>query len=129
MMDFGTNKAGSPIGGAKTGLLIVAAAGWALFAYAALSAGPDEDTAQATIEQLSEQLEAVTAERDQLAQEREQSLQVSQNLQDIKDQLDQAQRELQDLDASRTGVSRAIEKAQALATGSTKQPQTTSSLR
>ena len=70
-MSYATANAGQRLDIVKTGLLAAAAVGWGLFAYSTLSSGSQEQAVQTEIMQLHQQIEDVTAERDQLAQERD----------------------------------------------------------
>jgi len=108
-MSYATSNAGQRLDKVKTGFLAAAAVGWGLFAYSALFSGSEEQAVQAEIAHFHQQLEAVTAERDQLAQERDQKIQAGQDLQNAQKQIEAAVQELQQLDVLRASVSQAIE--------------------
>jgi uncharacterized protein YlxW (UPF0749 family) len=98
-MSYATTNAGQRLDIVKTGLVAAAAVGWGLFAYSTLSSGSQEQAVQTEILQLHQQIEDVTAERDQLAQERDRRIQASQDLQNVQKQIEAAIQELQQLDA------------------------------
>ena len=108
-MSYATTNAGQRLDIVKTGLVAAAAVGWGLFAYSTLSSGSEEQAVQTEILQLHQQIEDVTAERDQLAQERDRRIQASQDLQNVQKQIEAAIQELQQLDVLRASVSQAIE--------------------
>ncbi len=108
-MSYATTYAGQRLDIVKTGLVAAAAVGWGLFAYSTLSSGSQEQSVQTEIMQLHQQIEDVTAERDQLAQERERTIHAGQDLQNVQKQIEAAIQELQQLDALRASVSQAIE--------------------
>ena len=108
-MSYATTNAGQRLDIVKTGLVAAAAVGWGLFAYSTLSSGSEEQAVQTEILQLHQQIEDVTAERDQLAQERDRQIQASQDLQNVQKQIEAAIQELQQLDVLRASVSQAIE--------------------
>jgi murein L,D-transpeptidase YcbB/YkuD len=110
-MSYVTSNAGQQAVMIKAGLLAAAAVGWGLFAYSTLSSGLGEQAAQTAILQLHQQIEDVTAERDQLAQERERTIHASQDLQNVQKLIEAAVQELQQLDVLRASVSQAIEQA------------------
>ncbi len=110
-MSYATSHAGQRLNKVRTGLLAAAAVGWGLFAYSTLSSGSDEQAVQTEIVQLHQQIEAVTAERDQLAQERDRTIQAGQDLQNMQKLIEAAVQELQQLDALRASVSQAVEHA------------------
>ena len=108
-MSYATTNAGQRLDRVKAGLVAAAAVGWGLFAYSALFSGSEEQAVQAEIAHFHQQLQTVTAERDQLAQERDQKIQAGQDLQNVDKQIEAAVQELQQLDALRASVSQAIE--------------------
>jgi len=105
-MSYARINAAQRLGMVKAGLVAAAAVGWGLFAYSTLSSSSEEQAVQTEILQLHQQIEDVTAERDQLAQERDRQIQAGQDLQK---QIEAAIQELQQLDALRASVSQAIE--------------------
>ena len=108
-MSYARINAAQRLGMVKAGLVAAAAVGWGLFGYSTLSSGSQEQAVQAEIMQLRQQIEDVTAERDQLAQERDRQIQAGQDLQNMQKQIEAAIQELQQLDALRASVSQAIE--------------------
>ena len=110
-MSYATTYAGQRLDIVKISLIAVTAVGWGLLAYSTLSSGSEEQAAQTEIMQLHQQIETVTAERDQLAQERERTIHAGQDLQNVQKQIEAAIQELQQLDALRASVSQAIEQA------------------
>jgi murein L,D-transpeptidase YcbB/YkuD len=110
-MSYATTYAEQRLDIVKISLIAATAAGWGLLAYSTLSSGPEEQAAQTEIMQLHQQIEDVTAERDQLAQERERTIHAGQDLQNVQKQIEAAIQELQQLDALRASVSQAIEQA------------------
>ena len=110
-MSYATTYAGQRLDIVKISLMAAAAVGWGLLAYSTLPSGSEEQAAQTEIMQLHQQIETVTAERDQLAQERERTNHAGQDLQNVQKQIEAAIQELQQLDALRASVSQAIEQA------------------
>jgi murein L,D-transpeptidase YcbB/YkuD len=110
-MSYATTYAGQRLDMVKISLMAAAAVGWGLLAYSTVSSGSEEQAAQTEIMQLHQQIETVTAERDQLAQERERTNHAGQDLQNVQKQIEAAIQELQQLDALRASVSQAIEQA------------------
>ena len=108
-MSYATTNTGQRLDRVKAGLVAAAAVGWGLFAYSTLSSGSEEQAVQTEILQLHQQIEDVTAERDQLAQERDRQIQDGQDLQNVQKQIEAAIQELQQLDVLRASVSQAIE--------------------
>jgi murein L,D-transpeptidase YcbB/YkuD len=108
-MSYATAYSGQRLDMVKTGLVAVAAVGWGLFGYSTLSSGSQEQAVQTEIMQLHQQIEDVTAERDQLAQERDRQIHAGQDLQNMQKKIEAAIQELQQLDALRASVSQAIE--------------------
>jgi murein L,D-transpeptidase YcbB/YkuD len=108
-MSYATTYAGQRLDIVKIGLMAAACVGWGLFAYSVLFSGSEEQAIQAEIAHFHQQLQTVTAERDQLAQERDQKIQAGQDLQNVDKQIEAAVQELQQLDALRASVSQAIE--------------------
>jgi murein L,D-transpeptidase YcbB/YkuD len=108
-MRYATSNIEQRLDMVRTGLLAAAAVGWGLFAYSAMSSRQDEEAVQAAIVQLHQQIEAVTAERDQLSQDRDRTLQVGQDLRNVQKQIEAAIQDLRELDVLRASVSQAIE--------------------
>jgi murein L,D-transpeptidase YcbB/YkuD len=93
------------------GLLAVAAVGWGLVAYSAVSSGSDEQAVQDEITRLHQEVQVVAAERNKLAQERDQTIQASRDLQHLQSQTAAVRQELQRLETMRERVSEAIDQA------------------
>ena len=108
-MSYATTNTGQRLDRVKAGLVAAAAVSWGLLAYSTLSSGSEEQAVQTEILQLHQQIEDVTAERDQLAQERDRQIQDGQDLQNVQKQIEAAIQELQQLDVLRASVSQAIE--------------------
>ena len=108
-MSYATAYSGQRLDMVKAGLVAAAAVGWGLFAYSTLSSGSEEQAVQTEIMQLHQQIEDVTAERDQLAQERERTIHAGQDLQNVQKLIEAAVQELKQLDVLRASVSQAIE--------------------
>ena len=121
-MSDARNHAGLPFQVAGKGLLAATIIGLGLFAYSVLFSGSEEQSAQTEIAHLHQQLQTVTAERDQLAHDREKALQAGQDLKATRQKVEAAMQELQDLDALRASVSQAIEQARLQLTGPSDRP-------
>jgi murein L,D-transpeptidase YcbB/YkuD len=135
-MSYGTNHAKLRAGAAGKALFAATAVvGLGLFLYSALASQAGDKDVRAEIMQLRQQVEAITAERDQLARENNRRIVAGQSLTDIQVRIEAATGELRQLDEMRAGVSQAIEKARLELTGPTRQraaledgPATTSSV-
>ncbi len=101
----------SKLGVADKGLLSVAAVGWGLFAYSAVSSGFGQQAVQDDIARLRQKTMTITAERDKLAQERDLMIRASGDQQHIQKQIAAATQELQRLETMRARVSEAIDQA------------------
>ena len=110
-MSFAKSLSSPNPGLVDKGLLAVAAVGWGLFAYSAVSSGSDEQAFQDEIAHLRQEIVAGTAERDKLTQERDQTIQAIGDLQHIQKQIAAATQELHRLDTMRARVSEAIDQA------------------
>jgi murein L,D-transpeptidase YcbB/YkuD len=110
-MSYVRSKVASPFGMIDKGLLAVAAAGWGLIAYSAVSSGSDEQAVQDEIAWLHQEVQVVAAERNKLAQERDLTIQASGNLQHLQRQTAAVRQELQRLETMRERVSEAIDQA------------------
>ncbi|MFD0466324.1 peptidoglycan-binding protein [Microvirga aerilata] len=93
------------------GLLAVAAVGWGLFAYSAVSSGSDEQAVQTEITRLHQEVQVLAAERNKFAQERDQAIQANGDLQHLQGQTAAVRQELQRLETMRERVSEAIDQA------------------
>ena len=105
------NRAGLPFEVAGKGLLAATIIGSGLFAYSVLFSDAEEQSAQAEIAYLHQQIQAVTAERDQLARDKAQTRQAGQDLEAARQQVEASMQELQELDTLRASISQAIEQA------------------
>jgi chromosome segregation ATPase len=121
-MIYGRDHAGLQLGVAGKGLLAATAIGWGLFVYSILSTGSEEHAIQTENWQLRQQIEAITAERDQLAKENERRILAGQDLNTILVRIEAATEELQQLDSLRASVSQAIEQTRLQLTGPSDQP-------
>jgi len=110
------------LGATGTGLLAATAIGWGLFVYSVLSTGFEEHTLQSENLQLRQQIETVTAERDQLAKANDQKILAGQDLNTMLARIETATEELQQLDSLRASVSQAIEQTRLQFTGPSDQP-------
>jgi murein L,D-transpeptidase YcbB/YkuD len=128
IMGDARNRAGLPFEVAGKGLLAATIIGSGLFAYSVLFSGAEEQSAQIELAHLHQQIQAVTAERDQLARDKAQTRQAGQDLEAARQQVEAAMQELQELDALRASVSQAIEQARLQLTGSSDRPITTADL-
>jgi peptidoglycan hydrolase-like protein with peptidoglycan-binding domain len=87
-----------------------------------LSTDSEDHALQSEILQLRQQIETVTAERDQLAKENERRILADQDLNTTLKRIEAATEELQQLDSLRATVSQAIEQARFQLTGQSDQP-------
>ena len=110
-MSNGRARAKMQFGTLGTSLSAVAAIGWSLFTYSVLSTGSEEHTLQSEIAHLRQQIETVTAERDQQAKANERKILAGQDLNTILVRIEAATEELQQLGSLRASVSQAIEQA------------------
>ncbi len=110
------------LGATGKGLLAATAIGWGLFVYSVLSTGFEEHTLQSENRQLRQQIETVTAERDQLAGANDQKILAGQDLNTMLVRIEAATEELQQLDSLRASVSQAIEQTRLQFTGPSDQP-------
>jgi len=110
------------LGATGTGLLAATAVGWGLFVYSVLSTGFEEHTLQSENRQLRQQIETITAERDQLAKANDQKVLAGQDLHTMLARIEAATEELQQLDSLRANVSQAIEQTRLQFTGPSDQP-------
>jgi hypothetical protein len=106
------------------GLLAATAIGWGLFVYSILFMGSEEHTVQSENRQLRQQIETVTAERDQLAKANDQKILAGQDLNTMLVRIEAATEELQQLDSLRASVSQAVEQTRLQLTGPSDQPVT-----
>jgi len=104
------------------GLLATTVIGWGLFVYSILSTGSEEHAIQSENWQLRQQIETVTAERNQLAKANDQKILAGQDLNTILVRIEAATEELQQLDSLRASVSQAIEQTRLQFTGPSDQP-------
>ena len=116
-MSNGRARAKMQFGTLGTSLSAVAAIGWSLFTYSVLSTGSEEHTLQSEIAHLRQQIETVTAERDQQAKANERKILAGQDLNTILVRIEAATEELQQLGSLRASVSQAIEQARLQLTG------------
>src|SRR3712207_4689609 len=110
------------LGATGKGLLAATAVGWGLFVYSVLSTGFEENTIQSENSQLRQQIETVTAERDQLTKANDQKILAGQDLNTVLVRIEAATEELQQLDSLRASVSQAIEQTRLQFTGPSDQP-------
>jgi hypothetical protein len=123
-MSYVKNQVRLQLGAAGKGLLAATSIGWGLFVYSILSPRSEEHTLQSEISQLRQQIETVTAERNQLAKENDRRILAGQDLHTIQLRTEAATEELQQLDSLRASVSQAIEQARLQLTGPSDQPAT-----
>jgi len=116
-MSNGRARAKMQFGTLGTSLSAVAAIGWSLFTYSVLSTGSEEHTLQSEIAHLRQQIETVTAERDQQAKANERKILAGQDLNTILVRIEAATEELQQLGSLQASVSQAIEQARLQLTG------------
>ena len=110
------------LGATGKALLAATAIGWGLFVYSVLSTGSEEHTLQSENRQLRQQIENVTAERDQLAKANEQKVLAGHDLNTLLARIEAATEELQQLDSLRASVSQAVEQTRLQLTGPSDQP-------
>ena len=110
------------LGATGKGLLAATAIGWGLFVYSALSTGSEEHTLQSENRELRQQIETVTAERDQLAKANDQKTLAGHDLNTMLVRIEAATEELQQLDTLRASVSQTIEQTRLQLTGPSDQP-------
>lgn len=115
------NQARLKLSAVDKALLTAAAIGWGLFGYSVLSTGSEERTIRTEIPQLRQEIETVTAERDQLAKENDRRILAGQDLHTMQVRIEAAIEELQQLDSLRATVSQAIEQARLQLTGPSSQ--------
>ena len=116
-MSNGRARAKMQFGTLGTSLSAVAAIGWSLFTYSVLSTGSEEHTLQSEIAHLRQQIETVTAERDQQAKANERKILAGQDLNTILVRIEAATEELQQLGSLRASVSQEIEQSRLQLTG------------
>jgi chromosome segregation ATPase len=121
-MSYVRNYAGLQLGATGIGLLAATAIGCGLFVYSVLFKSSEGHALQSEIAQLRQQIETVTAERDQLAKENERRILAGQDLNTTLKRIEAATEELQQLDSLRATVSQAIEQARLQLTGPSDQP-------
>ena len=122
-MSYMTNQAMLRAGVAGRVLFAATAViGLGVFLYSTLAPDADTKHVEAEVTQLRQQIETITAERDQLAKENNRRILAGQSLSDIQVRIEAAMGELRQLDEMRAGVSQAIEKARFELTGPTHQP-------
>jgi len=122
MMSYARSNAGLPFEVVGKCVMAATVLGLGLFAYSALFAGTDKQSVQTEVVHLRQQIEAITAERDQLARERDQTIQAGQDLRGAQNQVAAAMQELQELDGLRASLSQAIEQARIQLTGPSDRP-------
>jgi chromosome segregation ATPase len=120
-MSHVNNQVRLRLGAAVKGLLAATATGWGLFVWSALSTVSEEHTLKDGNSQLRQQIEIVTAERDQLARANEQKVLAGQDLNSILARIEAATEELRELDSLRTSVSQAIEQGRLQLAGPSEQ--------
>ncbi|GEO17385.1 peptidoglycan-binding domain-containing protein [Microvirga aerophila] len=121
-MSFMNNQVRLQLNATSKGLLATTVIGWGLFGYSVLSTGSEEHAIQRENSHLRQQIETVTAERDQLAQANEQKIRAGQDLNTMLVRIEAANDELQQLDSLRASVSQALEQARLQLTGPSDQP-------
>src|SRR4051812_36880299 len=100
-MSYVRHYAGLHLGAAGIGLLAATAFGCGLFVYSVLSKSSEDHALQSEISQLQQQVETVTAERDQLANDNERRILAGQDLNTTLTRIEAATEELQQLDSMR----------------------------
>jgi hypothetical protein len=121
-MGYVKNQVRLQLGAAGKGLLAATAIGWGLFVYSVLSTGSEEHSIQSENRQLRQEIETVTAERDQLAKANDQKTLAGQDLNTMLVRIEAATEELQQLDSLRASVSQAVEHTRLQFTGPSDQP-------
>ncbi len=124
LMRYGRNYAGLQFGKAGKSLLAATAIGWGLFVYSVLSPGFERHRLQTEISHLRQQIETITAERDQLAKENDRRILAGHDLHTMQMRIEAATEELQQLDSLRANVGQALEQARLQLTGPSDQPTT-----
>ena len=104
------------------GLAATTVIGWGLFIYSVLSTGAEEHALQREVSHLRQQIETVTAERDQQAKANEQKIRAGQDLNTMLVRIEAATEELQQLNSLQASVSQAIEQARLQLTGPSDPP-------
>ena len=104
------------------GLAATTVIGWGLFIYSVLSTGAAEHALQREVSHLRQQIETVTAERDQQAKANEQKILAGQDLNTMLVRIEAATEELQQLNSLQASVSQAIEQARLQLTGPSDPP-------
>ncbi len=107
------NQSGSHHRIISGGLTIVAATGWALFAWSAMTDGAADLSTQAELRRLLGALDLVTAERDQLTAERNQVLSQVGGLQEAQARRARVQEEVATLERMRVRLTEAVDQARA----------------
>jgi uncharacterized phage infection (PIP) family protein YhgE len=120
-MSYVKNQVRLQLGATGKGLLAATAVGWSLFVYSVLSTRSEELTLQSKNSQLRQQIETITAQRDQLAKTNDQKTLAGQDLNTMLVRIEAATEELQQLDSLRASVSQAIEQTRLRLTGPTDQ--------
>jgi uncharacterized phage infection (PIP) family protein YhgE len=121
-MSYVKNQVRLQLGATGKGLLAATAVGWSLFVYSVLSTRSEELTLQSKNSQLRQQIETITAQRDQLAKTNDQKTLAGQDLNTMLVRIEAATEELQQLDSLRASVGQAIEQTRLRLTGPTDQP-------
>ncbi len=116
-MSYGRSRAEWKFGVIGIGLSAATVVGWGLLTYCVPSTGSKEHTLRNEISKLRQQVEAVTAERNQLTKENERTILAEQDLNTMLVRIEAATDELQELDSLRATVSQAIEQARLQLTG------------
>jgi predicted RNase H-like nuclease (RuvC/YqgF family) len=121
-MSYVNNQVRVQLNATGKGLLVATAIGWGLLVYSVLSKGSEEHTLQSENRELRQQIETVTAERDQLAKANDQKILAGQDLNTMLARIEAVTEELQQLDSLRASVSQAIEQTRLQFTGPADQP-------
>jgi Putative peptidoglycan binding domain len=121
-MSYVNNQVRLQLNATGKGLLVATAIGWGLLVYSVLSKGSEEHTLQSENWQLRQQIESVTAERNQLAKANDQKILAGQDLNTMLARIEAVTEELQQLDSLRASVSQAIEQTRLQFTGPADQP-------
>src|SRR3954447_22679452 len=116
-MSYVNNQVRLHLNATGKGLLAATVIGWGLFVYSVLSTGSEEHALQSENSQLRQQIEAVTAERNQLAQANDQKILAGYDLNAMLVRIEAATEELQRLDSLQASVSQAIEQTRLQLTG------------
>lgn len=94
-------------------LAIVAAVGWAAFAWSWMAGDPKVQSAQAKVERVQSALDRVTAERDQLAVEHNRLVTQVRDLQEAERRVARAQEEVANLERMRVRLTEAVDQVRA----------------